>query len=101
MYVGDIQLMDFISWVQNGISWEHQGQPYRGVEMEMPLYTRPKTKEASRTFYDWVKVTLIDSGKKKIYPLRERAFKDYEESTTAKIPIAIAASTHKWVRMST
>lgn len=46
LYVGDVQLREAMSWIQNEISREHQATPYRDNEITIPLFMRSKVQHS-------------------------------------------------------
>ena len=58
MYVGDIQLRAFTSWIQNEITSQNQAKPYTNVEELEPLYLMPEARDPWTYYYDLSEVTI-------------------------------------------
>ena len=54
LYIGHVQLIAVMSWMQNEISREHQAMSYRDKEMIVPLFMRTKVKNSRWTSLDWI-----------------------------------------------
>lgn len=93
-YMGDIQLRALISWIQNEISRENQAHQYRELEYEMPLFLKPKPKDAITVYYEWLKIAYSKPRIWIIPPLREIVYQEYK--AMAKIDLLATKQVNQW-----
>lgn len=68
LYVGDIQLRAFMSWVQIEIIWGQQYNAYRKMESNIPLAIRVESRNPREIYREWHKILLRPSYGNRIMP---------------------------------
>lgn len=96
LYVGDVQLREFMSWVQNEISWGQQHGVYRQLEFDIPLHVRDESNNLRDIYREWHRMLLRLSYGKKIMPWIEAAYTEYEVKTTTKEETMRRCLSQRW-----
>ena len=81
LYVGDVNLKAFMSWMSNEANYDRQLVNYRDEERTEPLPLRAESKQPEEMLGDWFTLTYGKSNpkvKKKIFAARAKVYSEYE-----------------------
>ena len=59
---------------------------YRDLEYEIPLFLRPKAKDAKTMYYEWLKISYSKPKSYIIPPLRDVAYQEYKAMVETTLP---------------
>lgn len=81
LYIGDVHLRGFMSWMANETNYDHQLDTYRETENTEPLPLRAESSKPEELLQDWLRLTygrLMPETQEKVFAEREKVYKEYE-----------------------